>query len=333
MLKSLGWLLTLRIKEFFHLTAPVYIVTHNDTDGVCAGAIILRKFKNAEIFIAKAGRAHEILKHFHSPNKTVIIVDISLNTTNLDETIRVLKSLKDRNYKIYWLDHHMWTEQAINQVSSVVDKLVVDRRYVGGELAYLEFGKGDEVSKKLAEIARDADLFIRSLEITKKFVFAIKACRYKILKHMIHVLAEGDFEDEKIKKCWLKGLDLINKSVEYGKNNTQILSTNNGRKYGLIDLRGKHLSGNDAANAAIEHFNLDFAVVIYANDRLSFYGRKESNINLVPLANALGGGGHPTACGAKINLSLKSKLLSKLFGRFYTPRELKDALELVKEMM
>ncbi|MGQ4832451.1 MAG: DHH family phosphoesterase [Candidatus Asgardarchaeia archaeon] len=333
MLGSFKGLLMYKIRELLQLTNPNYIITHNDTDGVCAGAILLRKFKKAEIFIARAGRAHEILKHFRANNKRLVIVDISLNPSALKETVSILKRLKRKNWTIYWLDHHLWDDTSIESISKVVDKLVVDRRYVGGELAYLEFGKDDEVAKKLAEIARDADLFIRSMEITKKFVFAIKACHYKILKHMIHRLADGIFEDEKINKCWQKGLEIINKSIEYGKNKSKIFSTKNNRKYALLDLRGKHLSGNDAAHAAIETFNLDFAVVIYSNNRLSFYGKRGSNINLVPLAKSLGGGGHPTACGAKLELSLKSKVLSKLFGRFYTPNELKEALKVVEEVM
>lgn len=320
------------MKELFGLTSHVYILTHNDTDGVCSGAIVLRYFKKGEIFIGRAGMVHETIKLFRAKNRILVITDLSINKQYLKETTSHLTRLKKNGWKIIWLDHHIWDHDLIEGISKVVDKLRIDTRFVGGELAYQEFGDNDVVSKKLAEIARDADMVIRDLELTRLYVNALRGCHYGIVKHMIKTLAKGVFRDSKIEMCAEKGVEKTKKSKEYAKN-TQIIITNSGRRFGLIDLRGKRLSGGEVANTAIELYNLDFSVVIYRNNRLSFYAKSDSNINLLTVAKKLGGGGHPTACGAALKLSLKSKILSKILGRFYYPKELKEAIRLTKELM
>lgn len=59
-------------------------------------------------------------------------------------------------------------------------------------------------------------------------------------------------------------------------------------------------------------YNSDIAVIIRGNGAISLRSR---SVNVQRVASMLGGGGHPRASGAKINLPLWIKLVSRLYPK------------------
>ncbi|MDK2463694.1 MAG: hypothetical protein QI223_02830, partial [Candidatus Korarchaeota archaeon] len=70
---------------------------------------------------------------------------------------------------------------------------------------------------------------------------------------------------------------------------------------------------------------------IYTCGRFSLYAGAEKDINLRPICEEADGGGHPYACGGRIRLPLHKRVLCRLLGRSYTPREIGELVRKVEE--
>ncbi|MEM3393538.1 MAG: DHHA1 domain-containing protein, partial [Candidatus Methanomethylicia archaeon] len=79
---------------------------------------------------------------------------------------------------------------------------------------------------------------------------------------------------------------------------------------------------------------LDFMIVWRRDNAISVYiGDRSKEINLLKIAEKFGGGGHPFACGFKIKLSFKSRLLNYITLRRMIPKEVKKVIETTIEIM
>lgn len=82
-----------------------WILTHGDTDGICAGALCLATHQDARVFFTRpTGLAKDLEQA--QPNDTVIICDIALPETTLQEILDKFHMIADRGSLIY-IDHHL----------------------------------------------------------------------------------------------------------------------------------------------------------------------------------------------------------------------------------
>jgi len=329
-LKNAFWKIWIYLKDKLGLLSDIFIVTHVDVDGICSGAIALRHFKNAEIIFSRAGRVHEVLKSLPGHGKILVISDLGLNEAYLEETTKILMKLKSRGWRIYWFDHHRWSSEAIKRIKEIIDVLKVDIDKVGGEVVCDFFCAEDNLSIEIAKIARDADMMIRADERTRLYVLALNGEGFKARKHILKLIARGIWEDENILRWAENGKKKLERSREIGRK-AEIRITKKGSKYAFLDLRGMNINGIEAANEARKTLDIDFCVVIYRNDRLSLYIGRRQDVNILGIAKKFGGGGHPFSCGVHLKLSLKSKILSFIFGKLYTPPELKRVIATIDE--
>lgn len=310
--------------------AEVLIIAHGDIDGLASASIIRRKYHNAYLLTSSPRRIDKVLKGLDIKNKKIFIADLSPNESQIKSIEKSLHRLKENGCEIVWIDHHSWTKESIEAVSNYA-KLIVENTFSATELVYkvLEVSN-DEISKKLVDIANDADEAKYYLEDTINIHRALRNKRRS--KAIFDILTEGKFNHEKILR-WSKEAETDeHRIVEYAKK-INYSYTKNGTKFSVLDLRRADLPGNLVARYAIQIHNLDFCIVIYSNRSVSLYRGQKNDLDLLKVARMFNGGGHPYACGCNLKLSLKSRFLSRILGKKYLPTEIKKLIEKAEEIL
>jgi len=309
--------------------AEVLIISHNDVDGIAAASIIRRKYPNSYLITTSPRKLDEVFKAINVEKKKIFIADLSPNESQIKSLEKSLSKLVSKGCEITWIDHHSWPKQNLELISNYV-KLVISNTYSASELVYKTLEINDGISKKLVDIANDADEAKYMLEDTININKALRNKRRS--KAIFDILSEGKFDDERILKWSREAENNESKIIEYAKN-VRYLYTNAGRKFAVLDMRKKDLPGNLVAKHAIQLHDLDFAIVIYSNRSVSLYRGKDNEIDLLSVARIFNGGGHPFACGCYLRLSLKSRFLSKVLGKKYLPEEIKQLIEYAKKVL
>ena len=76
--------------------------------------------------------------------------------------------LKSNLWSIIWIDHHPWSEKAIEstiEVGSVLLILDKTEKMCATEIMYEKFLKGNSIAEELSKIAHTTDFFTKNQEI------------------------------------------------------------------------------------------------------------------------------------------------------------------------
>ena len=90
------------------------ICTHNDLDGFCCGAILLRQYPEAKVFFATPNSLYKTLyriKHslVEEIKNHMFICDITLDGQTVNRINQALRYIrKDYRFDFTWIDHHNW---------------------------------------------------------------------------------------------------------------------------------------------------------------------------------------------------------------------------------
>lgn len=113
------------------------ILTHSDCDGICAGAIALSRFKEAEIFFTKPVSFYEDLEKCEV--ERIVITDIAVTKRDVTNVVKLLEE-KSKGCEIYYFDHHFLPEKAKMRLRKVL-KAYVNEEASASELIYRYFQK------------------------------------------------------------------------------------------------------------------------------------------------------------------------------------------------
>ncbi len=319
-------LLALRLR----LKRPsVIIVAHGDVDGVLSAAIAARSVGgNPEFLFSGPRSVHRALSLIPPGPGRLILVDIGVNANRLDELEAQLERLKRSGWSIIWVDHHQWPENAVERLSKHADRVIV-RPSPSAARVVLEELSGDGYCQELVKIADDADTATYRTEFARMFRPLTRNHRKRM--YLLRALLEGRLEDENIRKWGMESVDRERESVKRALRTAQVRTTASGRKYALIDLKPRGGPGSAVAKRMAAEHGVAFSLVIYSCERFSLYAGAEKNINLRPICEEQGGGGHPYACGGRIRLPAYKKLLCCLLGKRYMPKEILDLIKKVEE--
>jgi RecJ-like exonuclease len=80
------------------------ILTHSDSDGICAGAIALSRFRGAEIFFTKPVSFFDDLNSCSEADR-IIITDIAITRKDISALMKLLEE-KSRSGEVLYFDHH-----------------------------------------------------------------------------------------------------------------------------------------------------------------------------------------------------------------------------------
>ncbi|MCS7386629.1 MAG: DHH family phosphoesterase [archaeon GB-1867-005] len=316
------------------------IITHSDVDGISCAAILKRYLKLKEKIDEKAisvifsgpSSLLRVLSVIPKSSITLYITDISPNIIDEHSILRQLKQIKNHGSKITWIDHHKWRREYIQKLSNIAELILMEKAPSAARIVLEKFMPEDEISKKIAMYADDID------SLRDKFnespILRILTYKSKWKKKLLKKFTQGIFFDDEIRRI----SDRLRKEAEAEVSKTIKraikMKTHNNLKFAIIDLRKVNLPKSWIARKISEKLDLDFIMVLRRNNAISLYvGSKGKEINLLPIAQKYGGGGHPYACGFRLKLSLKSKVLSFILGKKYIPNEVWSVIKNIKEII
>lgn len=158
----------------------VMIFSHeSDLDGLYSAAIGLMRYPQAmTVFLGygidnfnKLGNFIHSATRYSSSSKEVggkiIIADLGLNDELVETCRKIFSDASSNAWKIMWVDHHPWSDQAIEAVKPFVE-IVLDAsgRKCAAELMYETMLPGNKVAEKLASMAHTMDFFTNNQYLT-----------------------------------------------------------------------------------------------------------------------------------------------------------------------
>ena len=158
----------------------VMIFSHeSDLDGLYSAAIGLMRYPQAmTVFLGygidnfnKLGNFIHSATRYSSSSKEVggkiIIADLGLNDELIETCRKIFSDASSNAWKIMWVDHHPWSDQAIEAVKPFVE-IVLDAsgRKCAAELMYETMLPGNKVAEKLASMAHTMDFFTNNQYLT-----------------------------------------------------------------------------------------------------------------------------------------------------------------------
>ena len=291
------------------------IISHaRDIDGIFSAALAIRKAKKENenyslILIDYPEYDLLIDKIKNSGEDRIIILDIGVNDNKVKELIEALKSSKSF---IIWVDHHVWENSTIKEVSKYCNLVI------GNNSATFLFSRifsKDSFSRKLAKVADDSDFFINKLKISKKLSLIITYFN-AFSKEKLYWLAEYFSENTRLSKDMEELAEKIKIEIEEARKEVEkkleIIEIQK-KRIGLVEL-SKILNPSFEGDRLIKEKNLNTCIMLFKNENgysVSIRGEKA-----LELAKLLGGGGHPNAAGASIAYNDVEKIKQNLLVVF-----------------
>jgi len=323
-------LLALNLKLRFTKPENILIV-HDDVDGISCASIALRALKGKTVVVWSGPREiHETLSAIRVRGKLLCIMDIGVNNDLIGVISSNLDRIRELGWRIYWIDHHSWSKEAIDEISKRVSKFVVESSPSAARLVFKVFG-GDEVSKRIVEIGDDADTATYSmwLSIAYRALSSIERYRGKLVK----MLASGVFTSGELEREAKRLVDREEKAIKREAERARILKTRSGRRFAVIDLRGRWGPGSRIAKFLAEEKGVDFSLVIYSCDSFGLYAGRDRSVNLKVICDSRRGGGHPFACGGRIDMPFYKGVFCRILRGRFTPSEIKSLINDVAETL
>ncbi len=312
------------------------VVTHTDLDGIASAAIYLRLAGaepgvDAEVVMTEPYKLAKTLANV-KPRKRLAIMDLGPNSSTFSEVLSALKRLIEAGVKVEWYDHHRWDEAWIDELRKAGVGLHVDvstcaagvvARYAPQELE----SEVDEHIERLVSATCAADLWRWDDPLAGKLyrvVDRFKGARGDEWKRkLLKGFYEGSLWWPDLDEALEEYLKLEFKGFERAKRNTLVKSFNGCRVVFVLKEPGPP-NASILGNALLSRYNADVAVIVRKRGRgISLRSR---GVNVREIAYALGGGGHPRAAGAPLNLPL----LYRLFSLVYPKARLRYAARLVE---
>jgi uncharacterized protein len=153
------------------------IVSHeSDVDGVFSASIALIRYPQSKLIFSSYGKdnflriSDLIYKEVVASqgNGLVIFTDLGINDGLISSISDIFSFLKSNSWSVLWIDHHPWSESALNLFHN--DKalqLILDRggNKCASELIYEHLLYGNNRAKQLASIAHTSDYVLKDQDI------------------------------------------------------------------------------------------------------------------------------------------------------------------------
>jgi len=155
----------------------VIIFSHeSDLDGLYSAAIGLMRYPQATtVFLGYGAENFSKLGNFiysatrYSPSECgqIVIADLGLNDDLIETCRKTFSDAVIQGWKVMWVDHHPWSQQAIEAVKPFVE-IVLDAsgRKCAADLMYETLLPGNILAAKLASMAHTMDFFTRDQYLT-----------------------------------------------------------------------------------------------------------------------------------------------------------------------
>jgi len=306
-------------------TQPLILAHRSDLDGLASHAILrrylMKKGKEPRHVLVEYSTVKPIfedLEHEITEQTEIYVADFNINKAVFDEIIALIICLIERGCKIYWYDHHRW-EGREKKLAEIVDEILVDRSKCGAKIVQEHFMKTDKISKHLATVANDYDLWKRKIPKSIKLSIFIKQLLNKrnadaqLLK-LIKEFAEGKIFSKKQEKEYEKILPEYKKEIKHLLVKSEEHKLTENRLLLIVFNKGNIVSNSELGEEIKKHREekekppVDILAMVNPKGEVSFRKHK-GDIPVNEIAEELpgGGGGHPAAAGGFLEYTKKEK--------------------------
>ena len=288
----------------------VIIFSHeSDIDGLFSAAIGLIRYPQARTIFLSYGienfvKMQDFIYSAISYNKEsgiFIISDIGLNDNLIDICKGIFSNAKKNGWRIVWVDHHLWSQEAIEAVKPYVETVIDSSgEKCAADLMYETFLPGNDHAAKLASIAHTMDFFKKDQYLTPiseliRYYHNFPNF-YDKLANLAQKSATGIFWDIEMQNHYNKYVQLRDNAKK------QVLSTMRVKQ--LKDLRVVFVQSSPFIQTSLfseEVFQLTQAdlAMFYSSEGKVSIRRNNEKISCSDIsANLAEGGGHKFAAGA-----------------------------------
>jgi len=319
----------------------LYVITHTDLDGIGSAAAILRiagrrPGRDSTVAFTEPYELHELLEGLEGyleRGDGLVIADLGLNEDTREPVTRILGGVVARGVRVEWYDHHVWNNGDVEGLRRVGVNIYVDRSTcatgVVVKYAPILWGAGaDGFLEELSRAVCSADLWRWDHSLSPK-LFRAAGSREAGNEWRLRVLEKflsGTLWDEEMEA---KLQEYVNEEL---RNVSRILKTVYVGEAGGVRIASAYKDNGPPANSIvgallIARYKADIAVIVRPNGGVSLRSRR---VNVQRIAVKLGGGGHPRAAGAKIEIPLWVRIASMLTPKALTYYVTKRVAEAVK---
>jgi len=291
------------------------IISHeSDVDGIFSASIALMRYPQGKPFFTSYGkenflRISEILYNevvYSQGYGQVIISDLGLNDDLIELFEEIFTFLKSNLWSILWIDHHPWSDKAIESaIKKGSVQLVLDKseNLCSSELMYEKFLKGNAIAEWLSKIAHSTDFFTKDQEIPPlpELIVFYKTFTdfYSRIAKLTNRISKGILWDTEMQKDYNQYVKLREQAKIETFNKIKLFETENQLKVSLVPT-SPYLQISLFSEEVFKKTNSDIAFFINKEGKVSIR-RNNDIIHCNSIAKQLlEGGGHKFAAGGRL---------------------------------
>jgi len=304
----------------------VVAISHrNDFDGVASAALVVRYSSILNNFpsvvsLKDYGDKEKVVesKFLDLSNCSFFISDLSTNVKDIDEIVSKIRVLKEKQNKVFWIDHHQTTEEIINKLGNVLDGVYIRSGSITAteityEVLYRQNGIEDEYARRLANLAHQTDMWKFEEKISFDLVELVSYLNYldydsslrPWLTSFVFYLAGKtrniNLEDP-LNEEYRKMLDSFrlkkDEALQIVENSLYNFEVN-GIKFSVA-WSPRILYSSIAADYLMKKYDSDVYIIVKEDGNASVR-RKNERIDCSEVAKIFNGGGHVFASGMSIS--------------------------------
>lgn len=312
----------------------VIIVSHeSDVDGLFSASIALMRYPQAKILFTSYGKENflrisdMIYKEVISSigNGIVIFSDLGLNDDMIPYITDTLEFLKSNSWSILWVDHHPWSEKAIQSTRDDDSfQLILDSSgsLCASELMYRHFLHDNIVANQISRIAHTSDFLLKDHEIPPlpELIIYYKTLSnfYNKLSDLSSKISRGILWDTEMQMDFNKYVKLRDEAKLNSLKMMKLEDVARGMTMALIPV-SSYIQTSLFSEEVFEKTKADLAIFYNQDGKVSIR-RNNTIIECDKIAKQLlEGGGHKYAAGGR--------LISNPGNIYDISKELKNAIE------
>jgi oligoribonuclease NrnB/cAMP/cGMP phosphodiesterase (DHH superfamily) len=291
------------------------IISHeSDVDGIFSASVALMRFPQAKTFFTSYGKenftriSETLYREVISTQEIgqVIISDLGLNDDMIDLFKEIIIFLKANLWSMIWIDHHPWSEKAIESVSGEgLVQIVLDKteKLCATEIMCNKFLKGNTVAEGLSHIAHTTDFFTKDQEIPplSELIVFYKTFSdfYSRISELTKKVSMGTLWDTEMQKDYNHYSKLRDNAKETTFGKIINIKTDAGIKISIVPT-SPYLQISLFSEEVFKRTGSDIVFFFNKEGKISIR-RNNENIHCDKIAKQLlEGGGHKFAAGGRL---------------------------------
>jgi oligoribonuclease NrnB/cAMP/cGMP phosphodiesterase (DHH superfamily) len=292
----------------------IIIFSHEaDLDGLYSAAIGLLRYPQAmTVFLGYGAENFNKLENFiksatryssrYQDEGKIIIADLGLNDELIETCKKIFSDAASNGWKIMWVDHHPWSDQAIEAVKPFVE-IVLDSsgRKCAADLMYETLLPGNIVAEKLAGMAHTMDFFTNNQYLTPiselmRYYQTFPDFYYR-LSDLASKSSKGILWDVEMQNDYNDYVRLRDEAKEHVFSSIQIREEAGKFKVAYVQS-SPYLQSSLFSQEVLSKTNADLVMLYSTKGKVSIRRKNDAISCRSVAANLPEGGGHEYAAGA-----------------------------------